>query len=276
MKGEKESVESKVSELSTTEIELQSQITALNTTLTQTRDKLTAVEKEYAVTTQEVSRLQGLSESLEFSVREHQDRLGQAATALATSTRQVQSTQVELKSAIRRAEDAERTQQSLQAEGTNLMRALDEMRPKIVELTGAKLELAEKVESLEHTIRSRDNFITQLENDLGEAREQAETAEKSWKEKLADQEKRHREIQNGTTDIQKAHAELQEELESTLASLRSLESQRTAQHQEATRRLEEIEQLTRLSESQAGELDNLRRELEARSKARASYLQFTG
>ncbi|KJA13830.1 hypothetical protein HYPSUDRAFT_95116, partial [Hypholoma sublateritium FD-334 SS-4] len=115
--------------------------------------------------------------------------------------------------AIRRAEDAERMQQSLQAEGTSLMRALDAMQSKIVELTGAKLDLAEKVESLEHTVRSRDTFISQLENDLGEAREETERIEKAWEEKLAEQEKRHREIQNGTTDIQKAHAELQEELD---------------------------------------------------------------
>ncbi|KJA19779.1 hypothetical protein HYPSUDRAFT_1094472, partial [Hypholoma sublateritium FD-334 SS-4] len=76
------------------------------------------------------------------------------------------------------------------------------MRPKIVELTGAKLDLAEKVESLKHTVRSRDTFISQLENDLGEAREETERIEKAWKENLAEQEKRHREIQNGTTDIQ--------------------------------------------------------------------------
>jgi len=34
------------------------------------------------------------------------------------------------------------------------MRSLEEMRPKIVELTGAKLDLAEKVESLEHNLRT--------------------------------------------------------------------------------------------------------------------------
>lgn len=217
---------------------------------------------------QEVARLEQHSQSLELTVKEHQDRLGQAGAALATSTRQVQTTQTELKSAVRRADDAERTQQSLQAEGTSLMRALDEMRPKIVELTGAKLDLAERVESLEHTVRSRDTFISQLENDLGEAREETERIEKTWKEKLAEQEKRHREIQNGTTNIQKAHTELQEELDTALASLRNLEAQRSNQHQEAARRLEEVQRLTNLSQTQGEELDTLRQELEARTKAR--------
>ncbi|KJA28608.1 hypothetical protein HYPSUDRAFT_197438 [Hypholoma sublateritium FD-334 SS-4] len=274
LKGEKESLETRVSALSTADIDHQTQISALDGFLSETRAKLTVVEKEKGAAVQEVARLEQHSHSLELTVTKHQDRLGQAGAALATSARQVQTTQADLKSAIRRAEDAERMQQSLQAEGTSLMRALDEMRPKIVELTGAKLDLAEKVESLEHTVRSRDTFISQLENDLGEAREETERIEKDWKEKLAEQEKRHREIQNGTTDIQKAHAELQEELDTALASLRTLEAQRSNQHQEAARRLEEVERLTNLSQTQGEELDTLRQELEARTKARDEEQDF--
>ncbi|KDR85624.1 hypothetical protein GALMADRAFT_52935, partial [Galerina marginata CBS 339.88] len=148
------------------------------------------------------------------------------------------------------------------------------MRPKIVELTAAKLDLAEKVEGLEHTLRNRDSIIVQLENDLGEARDQNEQTEGIWKERLAEQEKRHREIQNGSVDIQRAYAELQEELDTALASLRNLESQRTNQHQEASRRLEEIERLTVHSQTQEEELDSLRHELEARRKARDEEQDF--
>lgn len=256
--------------MSTLATDLQSKISALDASLTEARDKLLAAEKERDVAFQEKSTLQEQTHSLEVSIKEHQERLKQAAAALATNTRQVQSTQNELKNAIRRAEDAERMQKSLQTEGESLMRSLDEMRPKIVELTGAKLDFAEKVESLEHTLRGRDSFISQLENDLGEARDQLEQVENSWKTKLTEQEKKHREIQNGNTDIQKAYAELQEEMDTALASLRNLESQRATQHQEAARRLEEMERLTNLSQTQAEELDDLRKELDARTKARVS------
>ncbi|KAF8963934.1 hypothetical protein BDZ97DRAFT_1919464 [Flammula alnicola] len=106
-----------------------------------------------------------------------------------------------------------------------------------------------------------------LENSLGEARDRTEQIEASWKEKLSEQEKRHREIQTGNSDIQKAYAELQEELDTALASLRNLETQRTNQHQEAARRLEEIELLVNQTQTQGDELDTLKQELEARRKA---------
>ncbi|KAF9486371.1 hypothetical protein BDN70DRAFT_926625 [Pholiota conissans] len=267
LKSEKGALDDKVSEISALEAELRSKVFSLDASLLETRDKLSGAEKEKAVASQEISTLQELTQTLEVSIKEHQEKLDQAITALATTTRQVQTTQTELKNAIRRAEDAERTQKTLQAEGVSLMRSLDEMRPKIVELTGAKLDLAEKVESLEHTLRGRDSFISQLENDLGEAREQLEQVENNWKSKLAEQEKKHREIQNGNTDIQKAYADLQEEMDTALASLRNLESQRTTQHQEAARRLEEVERLTNLTHAQGEELDALRKELDARTKA---------
>jgi chromosome segregation ATPase len=270
LKAEKDALESQASEMSTSATDLQSKISTLDASLTEARDKLLAAENERDVAFQEKSTSQEQTHSLEISIKEHQERLKQAAAALATNTRQIQSTQSELKNAIRRAEDAERTQKSLQTEGESLMRSLDEMRPKIVELTGAKLDLAERVESLEHTLRGRDSFISQLENDLGEARDQLEQVENKWKTKLTEQEKKHREIQNGNTDIQKAYAELQEEMDTALASLRNMESQRATQHQEAARRLEEMERLTNLSQTQAEELDTLRKELDARTKARVS------
>lgn len=220
--------------------------------------------KERNSSSQENLRLQSLVKSHETSIEEHQEKLVQAASTLATMTRQLQSAQNELKVANRRADDAEKTQQSLQGEGTNLMRALDEMRPKIVELTDAKLELAEKVASLEHTIRSRDSVIVQLENDLEEARDLNGETEATWKERLAEQERRHKEAQMGASDIQKAYTEHQEELDTALASLRNLETQRANSHQEATRRLEEIERLKDQIESQGEELDALRHEIEAR------------
>lgn len=270
LKGEKDALEIQLSENSAGKEEISSQIAELNTKLTQSVEKCTAVEKERDEASQERSRLQALTTSHEATIKEHQERLAQAATVLATNARQLQSTQHELKLALKRAEDSEKVQKDLQAEGTNLMLSLDTMRPKIVELTDAKLELAEKIENLEHTLRNRDSFISQLENDLAESRGSMEEAETMWKEKVAEQEKKHREALSGSTDMQKAYAELQEELNTVLASLRSMESQRTKAHQEAARRLEEIKVLKDEAQSQGEELDSLRTEVEARRKAHVS------
>ena len=218
--------------------------------------------------------LQQQVEKNESAVQELQDKLVQAASAISMNTRQLQTTQTDLRTALRRADDAEKTQKSLQAEGTELMRSLEEMRPKIVELTGAKLDLAEKVESLEHNLRNRDSVIAQLESDLDEFRDKHEQMEQVWKGKLASQEKRQLEAQSSSSDLQKAYDEIQEELDSALVSLRSLESQRTNQHQEASRRLEEISHLSSLSHAQGKELDALRQELEASQKAHVCRHSF--
>ncbi|KAF9531841.1 hypothetical protein CPB83DRAFT_867745 [Crepidotus variabilis] len=165
-------------------------------------------------------------------------------------------------------------QKSLQAEGTTLMHSLDEMRPKIVELTGEKLDLSEKVGNLDRALQSRDASIAQLESDLDETKDHLMQSERVWKEKLAQQEKRNNDSQNGAADVQKAYNELQEELDTALASLRSLESQRANQHQDAARRLEEIERLTTQSRTQSEEFDSLQRELESRRKSHDEELEF--
>ncbi|KAJ6520274.1 hypothetical protein C8R45DRAFT_1058402 [Mycena sanguinolenta] len=157
---------------------------------------------------------------------------------------QLQTTQNELKAANRRAEEAEQTQKDLQSEGTTLMRSLDEMRPKIVELTGVKLELGEKVDGLEHSLRSRDTKIGQLEAELDELHDQKDQADQRVEEdrSLA---------QASSGELQKAYADLREELDL---------SNDTNHRQESVKRMEEIERLTAASNAQLDELTALQQE----------------
>ncbi|KAF8910037.1 hypothetical protein CPB84DRAFT_1347827 [Gymnopilus junonius] len=274
LKSERDNLESTAAESAATEAKLTTQISEFQNEITKIRQELSTVKEERGSLSHEQSRLQQLTEAHENTIKGHEEKLVAAASSISGQTRQIQSIQGELKNANRRADDAEKTQKNLQAEGTKLMQALDEMRPKIVELTAVKLELSEKIESLEHTIQNRDGVILQLENDLGEARDQNEQMEEVWKQRLTEQEKRHKEVQNGSADIQKAYNELQEDLETTLASLRNLESERANQHQEASRRLEEIEHLRHFSQTQGEELESLRRELEARKKSHEEEQDF--
>ena len=117
---------------------------------------------------------------------ELQEKLTQAATELATNSKQLHNVQSELKRANRRAEEAEKIQSDLQTEGTNLMRSLGEMRPKIVELTNIRLGLVEKIDELEGIIRKKKDIISQLEASLDEAKErESQSARAKQKDELA-------------------------------------------------------------------------------------------
>jgi chromosome segregation ATPase len=267
LKIEREKLESKLQEFLIKEPEWTSKMSTLDSQLASTHDRLSKIEAERNHLSQENVLLQQQSKKVEGAIKDLREELAQANSAMTTTTRQMQHTQTELKNALRRAEDAENIQKSLQSEGTNLMRSLDEMRPKIVELTGVKLDLSEKMDSLERALKSRDLTIAQLENELGEVRDNLEHSDKIWKDKVAHQEKRLVDGMNGTADMQKAYDELQEELDTALASLRNLETQRANHPQELRRHLEEIEHFSHLSQSQAEELDTLKHELVVAKKA---------
>lgn len=274
LKLERDKLESQGHTYSSTERELEAKIAALNDSYSNVQSELNTTSADNQTLTRDNTKLRGVVEDNVKTIAELREKLVQASSEITTSSRQAQAVQNELRSATRRAEDAEKTQRNLQLEGTNLMRALDEMRPKIVELTGAKLELAEKVEDLERTIHNRDITISQLESLLNEVRSQKEESEHKWQAALTESEKEHSGAQNATLDLQKAHSYLEEELETALASLRNLELQRTNHHQEVARLLEEFEKLKGSFNTRSDELYNLKREVEARRRAQEEEQEF--
>lgn len=187
---------------------------------------------------------------------------------LALSVRALQQAQAEAKGANRRAEDAERIQKDLQAEGIGLMRSLEEMRPKIVELTDVKLELVEKVEALQDAVKSRDSTIASLETNVEELREQKDAAEKHLAETKAELAKERTASYDNASELQKAYTDLQTELQSTKHSAKNLESERTEFRHLATRHLEEIDRLSATLQSQTDQLNTLRAELDEHNLAR--------
>lgn len=224
--------------------------------------QLHAVTAEKEAVQKESAELQSQVSSHQVATRSLQDKFDSATKELARLSHELGTTQTELRNAIRRAEDAERTQADLQTEGTNLMRSLDEMRPKIVELTGVKLELGEQIESLERTLKMRDSTINELESELDQLREENEEVTKKLQSALTLQEKDQSQSQAGLADLQKAYSDVQAELESAMASVRSLESERSSHHQEATHRLDVINDLKKTSKEQADKIVSLRRELD--------------
>jgi chromosome segregation ATPase len=262
---------SKLQGVTTAESEWKSKSSTLELQLDSTRDHLFQVEAEYKNLSGEKLKYERQAEANEKNTNEVKEQLDQATSTITATTRQLQHTQTELKDALRRAEDAEYLQRSLQTEGTNLMQSLDEMRPKIVELTSVRLDLSEKVETLESALRNRDLTISQLENDLNESRDNFEQRDEYWKNKVVQHERQVGNAERVSADIQNGYVELQDELNVLLASLRNLEAERSNNHQEASRHLQEIERLSHLTQIQEEQLDTLNHELEA---TRHSFVNF--
>lgn len=229
---------------------------------------LASNESEKTALNHQTVALRSEIDSTEKDIALLQEKLTQAAVELASGNRQLQAAQNELKNAKRRAEEAERIQSDLQSEGMNLMQSLAEMRPKIVELTGAKLELSERADSLEATLRSRDATIAQLEATLDEDRDHKEQAKLKLNETLARHEKDRLSEQEASKKLQTDLTEMQEELESAFASIRSLEAERSGYHHDTVRQLQEIEHLNESTVAQAQELAALRQEISERNDFR--------
>ncbi|KAJ3993105.1 hypothetical protein F5050DRAFT_1801422 [Lentinula boryana] len=230
------------------------------------------VEAQLAQTIAEKKDISNEKSSLQAELDTEQ--LTNAATELMSSTKHLQTVQNEAKIANRRAEDAERTQKELQEEGTNLMHSLNEMRPKIVELTGIRLELTEKASELERVIQNQESTIGQLGLSLEEARADAEASEKRLRDLLSEREKERLSAQDNDSDLQKAHTQLQLELDSAVASVRSFEADRAMRRNEAMQHVEEIARLEQLASTQSEELAALQHEIFRRQNDQSEDRSF--
>ncbi|KAM5535998.1 hypothetical protein V8D89_010256 [Ganoderma adspersum] len=207
-------------------------------------------------------------------VSELQRKLAALASDLATNARHLKQVQAELKAANARADDAEKTQKELQTEGIGLMRSLDEMRPKIVELTDEKLALSEKIDSLEKTIRARDNVIAQLESSLDELREEKVSVERDRDGLRSTLEGERSALQKDSTELQQAYSDLQSELTAAQRMTQDLEDERDKLRLVANSNVEEIRRLTDNLRLQTTQVDTLRAEIEERTQAQAESSEF--
>jgi len=248
--------------------------TSLATKVSELEGRGAAAQKQLASLTAEHQALRVDKTSLQSQIDDHLGTIAglrkatdQSASAKEALERQLQSFQVEMRSAVRRAEAAEGIQQDLQNEGSSLMRSLDEMRPKIVELTNMKLELSEKLSSLEQAVRDRDGIIAQLESTVQTAQDQNESLNTKVVDIETAREKDRSTAQETQDELQKGYAELENELSDALASIRELEVERAGQRQLASRQLEELDRMTATAQSLKEEFASLSQELEERKLA---------
>ena len=155
----------------------------------------------------------------------------------------LQQVQSDAQAASRRAEDAERSHKNLQNENVGLMTSLNEMRPKLVELTEEKLNLTDRVGTLEAQKRELQAAVGKFEEERDETRAQVEVLtqerEKGQSAKASEVERLKREVEET-----KAHAtQVEDELQGALASVRDLEAERGIHRQAIERYQHEMDRL---------------------------------
>jgi myosin protein heavy chain len=256
-------------------------VSSLETKLSGLEGRSAAAQKQLASLTAEYQTLRVDKTSLQSQIDDHLGTIvglrkaaDQSASAKAMLERQLQTFQVEMLNATRRAEVAERNQQDLQNEGSSLMRSLDEMRPKIVELTNLKLNLGEKLSISEQAVRDRDGIIAQLESSLQAAQDQNESLNTKLLDTETAREKDRSAAQEMQDDLQRGYTEVEAELSDALASIRELELERARQRQLANQQVEELDRTAATSQSLKEEIASLRQELEERKLAEVEQQEF--
>lgn len=195
-------------------------------------------------------------------------KIGQLTSELAAASRSEETSKTELRTALRRAEEAEKTQHDLQEEGTGLMRSLEEMRPKIIELTGVKLELSERVEMLTKSLSERDSTISDLERQLESAQDSAAAAVHDRGQAESELEKEKANTERNLDELQKAYSELQNQLDDAHASVRELEADRKMARQTAAHLQEEVDNHLSKEQKYSSEIASLQGRLEEQQHAR--------
>ncbi len=236
--------------------------------------QLTSVTAEHQALRLEKTSLQSQLDEHLGTIAGLRKAASQSAANQEAFNRQLRSSQADLRNVIRRAEEAERTHQDLQNEGSSLMRSLDEMRPKIVELTNAKLELSEKVNLLEQAVRDRDGVIAQLESSLQAAQDQNESLASKLLDSETARERDRSEAQETQDELQGGYAQIETELSDALASIRELEVERAGQRQLAGQRVDELDRMSSTSHSLKVEIASLHQELEERKLAEVEQQDF--
>lgn len=222
----------------------------------------------------EKSGLQSQVEAAQRTLADLQQQSSQAVTELTNSTRQLHAVQAELRQAVRRAEESEKIQHDLQTEGTNLMKSLEEMRPKLVTLTNEKLELSDRVDGLENTIKKRDAVIAELEDTIQELNAIKDELSQRHHELDSQRSREHNTAQSDLSSLQTAYTDLQRELDETRDGFKALEGERAAHLRSSSQQSTEIERLTASLRNSKQQLSTLQMDVDEQRQAEAEQREF--
>ena len=240
------------------------QISDLRKTQESTFQELTRITEEHNNLIDLKASLEKSGQDKDAMITVLHAQLASAGAEIGNQKTQIQALQNDLRIAQKRADASQRTQQQLQNEGTNLMRSLDELRTKVMELTEDKIHLSDNLSHQDHALRDQDSIIAKLETSLEEAKQETEVIRKEWKDKLSKAEQRWTQASVSSSEMEQRLSDIQKELDDVLNNTLALEAERQLLRQDAQARLREVEQLSNSLRSQAAEITKLRYELNER------------
>ncbi|KAJ1301516.1 hypothetical protein OPQ81_008765 [Rhizoctonia solani] len=214
-------------------------------------------------------RLVELEHQLEKATKEFQD-----TDAAHSSTKQQLNEALAL---VARGATTESTLATLQAENEGLLANLAEMRPKIVELTEAKLTLGETIEARDKTISNYETQIKTLEAELADAHSQKDDSGKQITEARVHASELEKQLEREKLAISEAYAAY-EDLQSRLALVEQQFKESEVSKDELRLRAEQSEaRANRLDgdlERRAREVTSLLEEVEARTRETSELRSF--
>jgi predicted nucleic acid-binding Zn-ribbon protein len=240
---EKEALQDKFNAASNREKALQAQNQELATLHEEMKSTIATLTAERHSHTAHIGTLTAQHSEAISALQSLQSNLASQTVKLTDLEHRLQHAQSDAQASLRRADDAERSHTNLQNENVGLMASLNEMRPKLVELTEEKLNLTDRVGTLEAQKRELQAAVGKIEDELDDARAQVEafTQEREKGESARDSEveRLKREIEE-----MKTHAtQVEDELQGALASVRDLETERGIHRQAVERYQHEMDRL---------------------------------
>lgn len=234
--------------------------------------KLAKLQAEYDLLNTEHSALKVAHDSLESAqsglntrLEDLERRLEQAAKDAQNADAAHSDTTQKLNEALAlaaRGASTESALAALQGENEGLLANLAEMRPKIVELTEAKLMLGETVEARDKSMREYEAQIKTLESELADMHSQAEQSGKHTTEAEARVSTLEEQLDREKLAISEAYSAY-EELQARLALVEQ-------QFKESESTKDDLRQRTEKSEVRAAQLDA---DLERRAREVTSLLE---
>jgi len=188
----------------------------------------------------------------------HRQLLITAQKELTQANSQVQHEIASAAVAARRANEAESSQQQLQSENVELMQSLNEMRPKVVELTEDKMTLTDEVDRLLRSVRVLNGTIAQLEAAVSDSRKEFDEARRNFEESEARWITEGTELNRQVQDLERAYGDMEGELRNSRASVQELDAERSSHRKAVVQYEETLERLQSSSVAGEAELGNLR------------------
>jgi len=240
---EKDALQDKLNASSNREKALQEQNQELAALHGEMKSTIAALTAERVTHTAHIGTLTAQHSEATSALHHLQTNHTSQAVRLTDLEHRLQQALSDAQAACRRADDAERSHKNLQNENVGLMASLNEMRPKLVQLTEEKLNLTDRVGTLEAQKRELQTAVSRVEEELYGARAQVEALtqerEKGESTKASEVERLKREIEETKTRA----TQVEDELQGAHASVRDLEAERGIHRQAVERYQHEMDRL---------------------------------